>query len=134
MSDGLKTPLMNPWMTEENPWGIAQPQTGLKQKPYVVPVGWTGESERKFAPWMNAMSASAGTSADADHPLHAYNYRALFNAGQGLALDASDNRLHGSSQFKQPNHPNRFVMHKGRLIDSITGMDAYSAILAERLK
>ena len=135
MSDGfgLRMPFMNPWSGDGNPMGFARPQTGLRQSPYQQPVGWTPAKESSFVPWMNANSASAGTNANADHQLHSYNYRKLFESGQGLSLDASDNMLHGSSQFKQPDHPNRFVISNGRLIDSVTGGDAYAAILAEQL-
>ena len=92
----------------------------MQQQP-TMPAGWTPQQEAAFRPWMNQTAASAGTNANANSPLHAYDYRALYNSGDGMALDSGDNRMHGSSQFKQPEHPNRFVIHEGQLIDSITG-------------
>lgn len=116
---GLLMPFMN------NDWpmtgGLLGGGYGLRPQPYRRQAGWTPEEEQKFRRWMQETSASAGTSANADHPLHAYDYRGLYRSQQQMAVDPEDQRLHGSSQFKQQNHPNRYVIHNGQMIDSITG-------------
>jgi hypothetical protein len=118
---GMLTPFMNQWFSQENPMGFSGVQPGLQQRPYGRPMGWTPNEEAAFRPWMQGLSASAGTSPHADNSLHAYDYRGLFRDKGALSMDPEDGLLHGSSAFKSPNHPNRFVIHQGQMIDSITG-------------
>lgn len=120
---GLRTPFMNPWMTPGNPMGYTGSfGAGVHPQPAPPPAGWTPAMEAEFRSWMNNRAAESGVSGNADSPMHQYNYRRLFQSGQGLSPDESDGgRLHGSSQFKLDGHPNRFVVDNGQIIDSRSG-------------
>lgn len=52
-------------------------------------------------------------------PRQHYDYLSLLRSGSGLSRDPYDGRLHASSQFKTPSHPNRFVPQDGGLLDSL---------------
>jgi hypothetical protein len=66
-------------------------------------------AEKRFRDWYAVQAEKAGLSPDPDDPLHKYDYRAAFAAGQGPELSSEDNQYHWPSQFKAPDHPNRFV-------------------------
>lgn len=131
---GITPPFINPWFLAQNPMGYANSTSqSLAQRLQAPPPGWTPELEKLFRAWMSKRAAESDVSGDANHPLHAYDYRRLFHSGQGLSLDPSDSRLHGSSQFKAAQHPNRFVMDGDRMIDSISGRPVTAIELLQEL-
>lgn len=69
--------------------------------------------EQEFRKWYGTQAGRFQLDPDPDNPLHLYDYRAAYREGYGP--DPSDG--HWPSQFKHPNHPNRFVDG----IDTITG-------------
>tara|TARA_Y100000310_G_C20002920_1_gene499383 strand:+ start:171 stop:479 length:309 start_codon:yes stop_codon:yes gene_type:complete len=55
-------------------------------------------------------------------PRQQYDYLGLQRSQQGVEASPEDlGRMHGSSQFKMEDHPNRYVHHQGKLIDTLTG-------------
>ena len=74
-------------------------------------------SEDDFRDWFADWSEITGLAPDPDDPLHKYDYRAAYQAGVEPSISDEDNKWHWPSQFKHPDHPNRFVDG----IDTITG-------------
>ena len=60
--------------------------------------------DQAFQDWYSAHAESLGLDPDPDSPLHMYDYRSAFAAGQGPDIGG-----HWPSQFKQPGHPNEVV-------------------------
>lgn len=100
-----------------NPY-IYQP-LGLKNKT-PRPAGWSPEEERSFQEWMTQIAAKNNTNPNPDEFLHRYNYPAAYRAGQEMGGDG-----HMSSRFKMLDHPNRYVVEDGRMMDSITGQPQF---------
>jgi hypothetical protein len=73
--------------------------------------------EQKFQEWYAGWAAKSDLDTDPDNPLHKYDYRAAFSAGEEPVIDPVDGLYHWPSAFKSPSHPNRFVGG----IDTITG-------------
>jgi hypothetical protein len=74
------------------------------------PAGWTETEERKFrddfARIVNQRQAMGQPlNRDPDDPGHHYKYREAWRAGK-LSVD---DQGHFASQFKEPDHPNRFI-------------------------
>ena len=65
--------------------------------------------EQKFQSWYGDWADRAGIDPDPDNPLHNYDYRAAFKAGAEPSISKEDGRYHWPSQFKEDDHPNRFV-------------------------
>jgi hypothetical protein len=65
--------------------------------------------ESRFQEWYRAWAERAGLDPDPDSPLHMYDYRGAFRAGIEPEVDAGDGFYHWPSEFKDDNHPNRFV-------------------------
>lgn len=76
--------------------------------------------EKKFKEWYRIRSTKAGIDPNPDHPAHKYDYRGAFKAGKDMAIDDADGKFHWSSQFKDEDHPNRYVNG----IDTRTGKPA----------
>jgi hypothetical protein len=73
--------------------------------------------EKAFQQWYSGWAQKAGLNPDPDPQLHQYDYRAAFRAGVEPEIDPGDGFYHWPSQFKSPDHPNRYVDG----IDTITG-------------
>jgi hypothetical protein len=73
--------------------------------------------EGAFNQWYAEKAKLTGLDLNPDDPKHKYDYRAAFSAGAEPQLDLSDGQYHWPSQFKAPDHPNRFVNG----LDTITG-------------
>lgn len=69
-----------------------------------------------FENWYTGWAQRTGLNPDPDDPRHMYDYRAAYRAGAEPTA-GPDGRFHWPSQFKAPNHPNRFVGG----VDTITG-------------
>lgn len=73
--------------------------------------------ERAFRSWYVPLAKKWGIDANPDNPLHKYDYRAAFKIGAG-----PDSTGHWPSQFKDDDHPNRFING----IDTKTGKGTHS--------
>ena len=68
------------------------------------------DEEEKFQAWYADIAEKSGIARDPDEPEHRYDYRGAYKAGMGPAPAPDDNnRLHWPSQFKDDDHPNRFI-------------------------
>ena len=68
--------------------------------------------EKEYQDWYAKNNKKWGRNPNPDDPKHKYDYRAAFKAG--ASPDATG---HWPSQFKAPDHPNRYVGG----VDTITG-------------
>lgn len=83
------------------------------------PLPLTPENVRdSFALWYAMWADQLGLDADPDHPEHHYDFRAAWMANAG-----PDAFGHWPSEFKRPEHPNRYVESErgNRLLDTKTG-------------
>jgi len=67
------------------------------------------EKEQAFQKWYRGWADRAGIDQDPDNPLHKYDYRGAFKSGQGPEKSSEDGLYHWPSEFKDDDHPNRFV-------------------------
>src|SRR4051812_32641664 len=72
-------------------------------------------AEDDFQNWYSNVAAINGLDPNPDAPEHYYDYRAAYSAGA-----TPDSNGHWPSEFKAPNHPNRYVDG----VDTITGQPA----------
>ena len=61
-------------------------------------------NEEKFQDWYRGQAGQLGLNPDPDDPKHHYDYRGAYEAGA-----TPDEGGHWPSEFKHPDHPNRFV-------------------------
>ena len=66
-------------------------------------------NEQKFQKWYKGWAKIAGIDPDPDNPKHLYDYRSAYMAGAYPTISKEDNRYHWPSEFKDDEHPNRFV-------------------------
>ena len=93
---------------------FGQPEAPAAQRaPTATPA--QGDQEQKFQAWYASWAEKLGLNPNPDDPRHQYDYRAAFRAGA-----APNEEGHWPSQFKAPDHPNRFVGG----VDTITGQPA----------
>jgi len=85
--------------------------------------GATDPEETKFQEWYKSWAKIAEIDPNPDNPLHKYDYRAAFKAGVEPEFDPKDTKYHWPSEFKAPDHPNRFVGG----VDTITGQSTYQS-------
>ena len=84
------------------------------------------DEEDHFQSWYRKTAKELGINANPDDPGHKYDYRAFWRSGGNVAPDPTDlddagkPRMHFSSKFKDDDHPNRFVMQDGKVLDSKT--------------
>jgi hypothetical protein len=67
------------------------------------------QDEARFLAWYRAQAERAGLDPDPDNPLHKYDYRGAFRAGFEPSIHPEDGLYHWPSEFKDDDHPNRFV-------------------------
>src|SRR5262245_36005176 len=91
------------------PFDEQEPQQQLP--PEFVP----DDEESNFRRWYNNYAVRLRLNPDPDDPRHQYDYRSAWKAGA-----KPDAQGHWPSQFKLPDHPNRYVNG----IDTITGQPA----------
>lgn len=70
----------------------------------------TTEDEQKFKQWYGLAARMMGWNPDPDAFQHHYDLRGAFMSG----WTPQSPEEHGSSQFKTPAHPNRFVPIQGQ--------------------
>lgn len=90
----------------------------IRETPPAAPA-FTPDDEAMFQTWYRARTAKAGLDPNPDAPEHKYDYRRAYIAGA-----APDQTGHWPSEFKAPDHPNRFVDG----IDTITGDPAPASV------
>jgi hypothetical protein len=65
--------------------------------------------EQAFQQWYRGWADTAGIDPNPDDPRHQYDYRGAYKSGVSPAIDPSDGLYHWPSQFKDPDHPRRFI-------------------------
>ena len=76
-------------------------------------------SEAQFQKWYAGWANYLGLDPNPDHPAHKYDYRGAYKMGLGPTLSPEDNLYHWPSRFKDADHPNRFVLINGKLVDTL---------------
>ncbi|MFH1624611.1 MAG: hypothetical protein ABID54_05570, partial [Pseudomonadota bacterium] len=66
-------------------------------------------AEEDFQKWYKGWASKIGLNPSPDDPRHHYDYRAAYRAGVEPTISSEDNKYHWPSQFKAPDHPNRYV-------------------------
>ena len=89
------------------------------------------DQEKKFQAWYSRWADLAGIDPNPDAPEQRYDYRGAYLAGVTPEASPEDNyRLHWPSEFKDDDHPNRYVTDAdknpgtlvgGGMLDSKTG-------------
>ncbi len=82
--------------------------------PKYLPQNWTPTNEKGFQSWYKKQAKITGIDPDPDNPAHKYDYRKAYLANKGPDKVPGG---HWPSEFKDPDHPNRFVGGE----DTITG-------------
>lgn len=72
--------------------------------------------ESKFQKWYRDIAKKTGIDENPDDPEHMYDYRGAYKAGMVPEI-GMDGEYHWPSQFKDPDHPTRYVDD----VDTITG-------------
>ena len=85
--------------------------------------------ESKFKDWYVGWAKKSGIDTNPDDPNHKYDYRAAYKAGVGPSISKEDNRYHWPSQFKDADHPRRFING----IDTRTGKQATGRLPGESI-
>lgn len=67
------------------------------------------QEEKEFQTWYKGIAEKTGINQDPDDPLHKYDYRGAYKAGKEPTISEADGKYHWSSEFKDDDHPNRFV-------------------------
>lgn len=80
------------------------------------PQNWKDSEEKDFKEWYKGWAEEAGIDPNPDDPRHHYDYRSAYRAG-AFPTPQDDGKLHWPSQFKHPDHPNRYVNG----VDTTTG-------------
>ena len=79
------------------------------------------ETNDSVLEWRKSYVDKYGVEPDQDTP--DYNYRKAFESGEVPKTVKGDSVPHWSSEFKGPNHPNRYVVQNGKTYDTITGRE-----------
>jgi predicted ABC-type ATPase len=115
----ITTPeLLNKQMNEKSPHFFPRHRTSLSDV-----------EEADFQKWYGYWSETANISSDPDDPLHKYDYRGVYKAGITPQINPDDNLYHWPSEYKDWDHPNRFV--EG--VDTVTGKPIKRTITTEAL-
>lgn len=83
--------------------------------------------EEEFQGWYRDYVGKTGLNPNPDDSRHAYDYRGLFSAMKRdperytPRVDPKDGKYHGSSEFKDDDHPNRFVETEKGVLDTKHG-------------
>lgn len=88
-----------------------------------APLDAMPDEEEAFQTWYGERAGALGLDPNPDDPRHHYDYRAAYRAGAEPNVEG-----HWPSQFKAPDHPNRYVGG----VDTITGQPGPVAQTAER--
>jgi len=84
--------------------------------------------ETAFQNWYKAHAKYLGLDPNPDNPLHFYDYRKAYVAGK-----EPDESGHWPSEFKHPDHPNRYVDGIDTITNRKLSADEMTVINAERL-
>lgn len=84
------------------------------------PADWTEEEEADFQSWYRELAPAYQLDPNPDAPEHHYDYRSAFRAG-ALPDPATG---HWPSEFKAADHPRRYGLIGGKVVDTTTGQEA----------
>ncbi len=76
------------------------------------------DQEAAFQAWYKQWARKAQIDPNPDDPRHHYDYRGAWKARVTPQIDKTDGRYHWPSQWKDDDHPNRFIMQNGRKYDT----------------
>jgi hypothetical protein len=96
-------------LKQEVPLMSEKEKVAAKEAAKPAPKTLPQTDEQKFQTWYAGWAAKAGLDPDPDSPLHKYDYRKAYKAGAKPEIDPSDGLYHWPSEFKDDDHPNRFV-------------------------
>jgi hypothetical protein len=98
------------------------------------------KDESEFQDFYGKWSKKAGIDPDPDNPQHKYDYRGAFASGAVPKISDADGLFHWPSEFKDDDHPNRFVdgedTKTGRRIESQPQSDnssIFDSMIKDRL-
>lgn len=97
-------------------------QTG--EKVILINGQWQPYDEDDFQRWYGTVSREMDLDTDPDSPEHKYDYRSAYASGFN-PLESKD--LHWPSEFKAPDHPDRYKIHNDYIEDTISGQQAKTA-------
>jgi hypothetical protein len=69
----------------------------------------SSDDEAKFQKFYSDWAQKAGLNPNPDDPHHRYDYRGAWKDQYVPEMNASDNRFHWPSEYKDWDHPNRYV-------------------------
>ena len=78
--------------------------------------------EEKFLKWYAGHAKKLKINPDPYNPRHKYDYKKAWKAGEGPGPKG-----HWPSKYKHDDHPNRFLIHKGWLMDTKHGVKVKKA-------
>ena len=76
------------------------------------------KDEAAFQDWYAKVAQQMKLNPNPDDPNHFYDYRGFYKSGASTAIDQKSGELHFPSTYKHDDHPNRFVLHEGQILDS----------------
>lgn len=103
---GMFTPVEPIQKSEHTATTIEQPQKSPVKR---TRTALSPDEERRFQTWYRERATKSGIDPNPDNPLHKYDYRGAFKARLEPQINPVDNLYHWDSQFKDFDHPNRFV-------------------------
>jgi len=74
-----------------------------------------------FQNWFKHQADRTGIDPNPDHPLHQYDYRGAYLAGDAPVVHPDDGLPHWRSKFKDDTHPNRWVNGVDTRTEDATG-------------
>lgn len=98
------------------------PITDIRTSNYRTPLD--PNSEFAFKSWYTDYAQQNGLDPNPDDPLHQYDYRGYWDANRKdpkryfPSVDPEDGRMHLPSEFKDDDHPNRYVTENGQVWDT----------------
>lgn len=85
-------------------FGVDSNTAGEFESRFMDETNNAGFDESGFQTWYKGHAETQGINPDPDDPKHKYDYRAAYKAGVG-----PDDTGHWPSEFKDDDHPNRFI-------------------------
>tara|TARA_R100000306_G_scaffold43381_1_gene41791 strand:- start:459 stop:788 length:330 start_codon:yes stop_codon:yes gene_type:complete len=89
------------------------------------------DEEIRFRAWYKTLASQLNLDFDPDHPKQKYDYRGAFKVGI-----QPDSTGHFPSEFKDFDHPNRYVQEEGVILDTKTGkvVNMFQAALPDKTR
>ena len=74
--------------------------------------------EQAFQKWYRAIAEKNGLDPNPDEVEHRYDWRGAWVSGDRGTVDKGDGKQHFDSQYKDDDHPNRFIEEGGGIYDT----------------